>query len=308
MSLRTLASSALILLLVISGTALAGNPDTFTEWARANGSQQAATAGVMVFGDVVDSFPSNNQSPIGLAYDATENGLWLANESGGELLLIDAAAPHAVIRAINIQGYNLTTDGNHDGVAVIGDYLYVTDFDGDQYMTDDLIYRIDRVTGDLLAWWFVDGFLNPNPDAHINMIMGISDDGAGNFWITDNEGNLHNVSLLANGEWVQNSVQAVPGGGSWAGIDYDTCLEEFFTANFGTGVFNYHTAMPASPDMSAPAAGPNVTGITSNNDGVIWTVGFGDGIIYRHEGISCAVAVEPATWGSIKGIYRDATR
>ena len=107
-------------------------------------------------------------------------GLWLANEDGGELILIDAAAPHAVIRTINIQDYNVTTDGNQDGVALIGDYLYVTDFDGDQYMTDDLIYRIDRVTGTLLAWWFVDGFLNPNPNANINMILGICDDGAGN--------------------------------------------------------------------------------------------------------------------------------
>ena len=75
-------------------------------------------------------------------------------------------------------------------------------------------------------------------------------------------------------------------------------------ANFATAVYSYHTDMPAPPAMSATAAGPNVTGITSNNDGVIWTVGFEDDVIYRHEGIGCVVPVEETTWGSIKSTYR----
>ncbi len=293
-----------MLFAIFASGAPAEEINSFTEWQRVNSTHPFTAGRAMAFGTVTDSFPADNLMPIGLAFDADENGIWLGNEDGGELLLIDVEPPHDLIRSINIQAFHLTTDGNQDGVAVIGDDLYLTDFEGDQYMVDDLIYRLDRVSGALLGWWFVDGLQNTNENAHINMILGISDDGAGNFWVTDNEGNLHNISLLDGGEWVQNSVQAVPGGGTWAGIDYDTCLEEFFIADLGSGVFNHHTAMPALPETSAPAAGPDVNGITSNNAGVIWTVGTGNDMIYVHEGIACQVPIKPASWGEVKALFR----
>jgi hypothetical protein len=289
---------------IASSAAIAEEYDSFTDWARAHGGHTTAGASTTVFGDLLGSFPSGNLSPVGIAYDAVEHGIWIANESGGQLLLIDADAPHGLIRSIDVQGFNLTTDGNQDGVAVIGDHLYVADYQGDQYLADDLIMQIDRVAGTLLGWWFVDGALNPNPSANIDQILGICDAGGGNLWVTDNLGNLHNITLLAGGDWVRNSVQSVPGGGSWAGIDYDTCLEEFFTANFGMGLFAYHTSMPGPPDATAPAIGPEVTGITSNNNGIVWTVGFTDTIIYEHVGIGCVTPVEATTWGAVKGIYR----
>lgn len=294
---------SIIFVFVISDAVLGKEYNSFSEWARANTTYSSQAWRPTAFGTVTDSFPSNNSIPIGITYDAEENGLWLANEDGGELLLINADPPHGLIRSINIQDFHLTTDGNQDGVAVIGDDLYLTDFQGDQYISDDLIFRVNRVTGQLIGWWYVDGLQNPNQDASINMILGISDDGAGNFWITDNEANLHNVSLLPGGEWVQNSVQTVPGGGSWAGIDYNTCLKEFFTADMENSVVNHHTSMPASPAISAPAAGPDVSGITSNNNGALWTVGRGNGMIYMHEGIACAVPVIPMTWGGIKVLF-----
>jgi len=290
--------------LVMSATVHSQEYASFDEWARANRTCPLRVQQSLVFGAVIDSFPSNNLVPVGLAYDQGENGLWLANEDGGEVLLINADPPHNLIRSINIQNFHLTTDGNQDGVAVVGDDLYLTDFQGDQYTADDLIIHVDRVTGELRGWWYVDGLQNPNPEASIDMILGICPDGSGNFWVTDNEGNLHNVSLLPGGEWTQNSVQPVPGGGIWAGIDYDTCLENFFTADLENGVINYHTAMPGSPTVSAPAAGPDVSGITSNNDGIVWSVGRGNGMIYVHEGIPCETPAMPTSWGAIKALFR----
>lgn len=303
---RAILSSILfiIFIFVTSDAVPSEEYDSFAEWARANPSYPFPAQQSQVFGTVIDSFPSSNLIPVGLAYDAEENGLWLANEDGGELLLISADPLHNVIRSINIQDFHLTADGNQDGVAVIGDNLYLTDFQGDQYISDDLIFQVDRVTGELRGWWHVDGLQNPNQDASINMILGISDDGAGNFWVTDNEANLHNVSLLPGGEWVQNSVQTVPGGGIWAGIDYDTCLEEFFTVDMENAVVNHHIAMPAPPTISAAAAGPDVSGVTSDNNGTIWTVGRGNGMIYVHTGIACSVPVQPMTWGTIKALFR----
>lgn len=301
----TLAGMLFILVACAMADAVRGEEiDSFGEWTRGYASRPLSVSQSLSFGTVIDSFPSNNMVPVGLAYDADEHGLWLANEDGGELILIDVDEPHGVIRTINIQDFHLSADGNQDGVAVIGDDLYITDFQGDQYITDDLIIKVDRVTGELRGWWYVDGLQNPNAEAAINMILGISTDGAGNFWVTDNEGNLHNVSLLAGGDWVQNSVEAVPGGGIWAGIDYDDCLGEFFTADLQNGLIQHHTSMPAPAAISAAAAGPDVSGITSDNDGTIWTVGRVNGRIYVHTGIPCEVPVTPATWGALKALFR----
>ena len=59
------------------------------------------------------------------------------------------------------------------------------------------------------------------------------------------------------------------------------------------------------PLAQFPGQGASNTAITSNNNGVVYTSGFGTNTIYQHEGIACqTTAVEPTTWGSLKANYR----
>lgn len=179
-------------------------------------------------------------------------------------------------------------------------------YQGDLTISDDIIYSIDYTTGALIDVWHVDGALNPNPNAFINTILGICVDGMGGIWVTNNEGLIRNVELLPGGDWNELYVGGVPGGGSWAGIDYDPCLNEFFMGNFATGVFQYHADPISAPlqQFNAPVAG-YALGITSDGAGTVWTAGFGDDGVYVHEGIACGgTPVNPASWGQIKGLFR----
>jgi hypothetical protein len=255
------------------------------------------------FGALQGSFNPGILNIVGMAYDQFENGLWIANESTGSLNLVTLAG--APIRSINLLAFGLTADGFADGVAVDGNRLLVTDFQGDLNLHDDIIMDINRTTGALNNFWNVDGPMNPNPNANMNTVLGIAVGAGGTFWVSTNDGQIHNVNLMAAGQWSRNSVGPVPGGGSVAEIDYDPCLNQYFMTNFQLGRHQHHNAPNTALLISFPGSAPSQTAITSNNGGTVFVSGFGDNIVYRHEGIPCsATPVENSTWGSIKGTYR----
>jgi hypothetical protein len=223
-----------------------------------------------------------------MAYDQFENGLWIANESTGSLNLVTLAG--APIRSINLLAFGLTADGFADGVAVDGNRLLVTDFQGDLNLHDDIIMDINRTTGALNNFWNVDGPMNPNPNANMNTVLGIAVGAGGTFWVSTNDGQIHNVNLMAAGQWSRNSVGPVPGGGSAAEIDYDPCLNQYFMTNFQLNRHQHHNGPNTALLASFPGSAPSQTAITSNNQGTVWVSGFGDNIIYRHEGIPCNTA------------------
>ena len=106
---------------------------------------------------------------IALDHDPVEDGVWIANEGiDGVLPLQRARPPHDVIRIIDIAAFGVTSFGNTNGVAVAGDLILATDYNGDQILADDLIYGIDRDSGVLVEVWHVDGALNPNPSSSID--------------------------------------------------------------------------------------------------------------------------------------------
>ncbi len=291
-------------LALAASVASATEYSSFTVWAANElGSVPGGSAPDVAFGTVQASWPAAAQSVVGLAYDA--NSVWVANESGGRLIEQSTVNPYPVIRSFNILGYGLTIDGNQDGASVDGARLLVTDFQGDLNLHDDIIMSINRASGALNEFWNVDGAMNPNPNANINTILGICVDGSGGIWVSNNEGLIKKITLGAAGQWTQISSQAVPGGGSWGEIDYDRCLDMFFATNFQLNRHQFHQTLTTPPLATFPGVGASQTAITSNNNGVVYTSGFGTNIITQHEGIACqTTAVEPTTWGSLKASYR----
>jgi hypothetical protein len=301
-------------LLLVSGVASATQYTSFNEWAKNEvGSVPGGTPPLAAFGTLLEQWPANIFNVIGMAYDNGANSLWLANEEGiGQFYEQNAAAPHNPIRQFNILGYGLTGDGNQDGCEVDGARILITDFQGDLVLHDDIIMSANRANGALNEFWNVDGAQNPNPNGNINVILGIAVDAAGQVWVTNNEALIKRITLGAAGQWTQNSSQIVPGGGSWAEIDYDRCLNQFFVSNFQLNRHQHHNT-PITPMLASfPGSGSSQTAITSNETatgnppaGWVYTSGFGDNIIKRHEGITCQVtAVEPTTWGALKADYR----
>lgn len=302
---------ALLSLALFAGTSSAVEYASFSEWAanELGAVPPDPTPATNVFGTQTGTWNSGVGSIVGLAYDQTDNGVWIANEDAatGNLYLQSVAAGHANIRTFNVQAYGLTSDGNSDGAAVDGARVLLTDFNGDLVLHDDIIMSINRVSGVLNEFWNVDGPLNPNPNANINTILGICVDGGGRIWATNNLATLKQITLGAGGAWTQVSTQAVPGGGSWAEIDFDPCLNQFFATNFQLNRHQHHALLTAAPLATFPGVGGSNTAITSNNAGTVFTSGFGSNpsIINQHEGIACqTTAVEPTTWGSLKANYR----
>jgi len=145
-------AASLLLLSLSAQSASAVNESSFVEVAKNSfgeipGGQSAAS----VFGTLQGSFPSGTTNVVGMAYDQFENGLWIADESSGSLQLITRAG--APIRSINLLAFGLTADGFADGIAVDGNRLLVTDFQGDLALNDDIIMDIDRTTGALNGNW-----------------------------------------------------------------------------------------------------------------------------------------------------------
>ncbi len=186
--------------------------------------------------------------------------------------------------------FGISSAGESNGVALRGNRLLVTDYNGDLVLTDDVIYSIDRPSGALVGVWHVDGPLNPNPSASIDQILGIEIDASNRIWVSDLNQQLHEIELLAGGNWNRISVTGTHGGDDWFGLDHDTCRGEFFVTNFSLNRHQHHDLLPNPPLATFPHAAANATGITSNRAGLLFTCGFSQDIIYEHEGPECGVS------------------
>jgi len=302
---------AVILVGLFALPATADEYSSFIQWATVNGyADQGDPPPLTGFGDLLGSWAPNlgGGSLIGMAYDSGEEGLWIASEyGGGYLYLFDVNPPHNILRSINLLAFGLTSDGNQDGVAVdvANNRLLVADYQGDLVISDDIIYDIDYTTGLLNQPWIPDGAGNTSTDgSRIDMVLGVCVDGDGQVWASDNAGLLHSINLMADGTWNQNFQQAVPGGGCWAGLDWDPCLEEFYVANFCNQQAQYHDLLTNAP-LDSFMGMNTTTGVSSNELNILYVGGFGDGVVYEHEGIECGpVAASESSWGAIKGLYR----
>lgn len=279
--------------------------DSVVAWYAENGPGAPPVAD---FGDLLGSWaPAVSGSIIGIAYDNMNNSVWFSQEgSGGLTFEIDAGPGHAILRVIDVLSFGFTGDGNTDGVAI--DYannrILLTDYQGDLNISDDILYSVDYNSLTLLDHWDVDGAGNNNPNANMNTVIGICVDGEGGTFVSTNDGLIHKVNLMAGNQWSQDFQQAVPGGGSWAGIDYDPCLNEFFTSNFTTNRAQYHDLL-TNPPLDSFAGFSTVAGVASNENGILYVSGFGDNIAYEFEGIPCEpTATEETTWGAMKSMYK----
>ena len=265
---------------------------TFVGWARDQGVvESSGSLPSRAVGTLLRSWPSGVGTVIGIAYDPVEDGIWVANESGSGLIyLVDVDWPHSLIRTIDVGAFGISTPGDTDGIAVDRAHdpprLLATDYEGDLVHTDDLIYSIDIRTGELLDHWYVHGSQNPNPNAHIQLILGICVDGTGGVWVSDNEGLLHSINLQPGGSWTQNFQQGVPGGGAWSSLACDRWLDDFFVTNFTYGRHEYHDDLTRDALLSFSSVTASSTTITSDKSRILCTSGFDDDMINVHEGIT----------------------
>lgn len=292
---------------LVAAPAVAQEYDNVVDWWNAYGYDYAGQPPIATFGDVMGSWSPGVTSVIGLAYDASNNSIWVANEGGGSVPEKDAGAGHGTLRSINVLGFGITGDGYTDGVAVdlANNRILLTDFQGDLVNFDDLIYEVDYTSLAMTNIWGTDSFSNTSRDgSNINTILGICVDGAGGVWASDNTALIHSINLYADGTWDHNFQQGVPGGGSWAGIDYDPCLDDFFVANFANNRLQYHADLTSNATQVAASPAASTTATTSNENGLLYSSGFGDNRIYELEGIECGgVATESVNWGAIKALW-----
>ncbi len=236
------------------------------------------------FGDILDSFTApGTPSPIGVCYDPGLDAVWVTDESGVQIYLVSKTPPYTILQTLPIP--SLTTMMQSNDVAVVGNTLYITDYNGDVSTHDDLILAVDKTTGVLLDYWELDGPGNPNPTDSIDMIIGLTVNGLGEFFASNNGDNIiRKIDLQPGGNWSTIATYTSPVGGPTACLDWAPMQNGFWVANIiGAPVFL--TDPFFLPVNSFPAPGSLSSGITTLWDGNLWMCDFGTGLIYVIEGL-----------------------
>ncbi|MCK6622926.1 MAG: M4 family metallopeptidase [Calditrichaceae bacterium] len=242
-------------------------------------------------GDILETFPApGTPFPVGLAYDPGLDAVWVSDETAGKLYLVQKTAPHAVLQTITLSvGFPA---GPYD-LAVAGDTLYITDFNGGGTV-NDAIYAVNKSNGALLGLWQLDGANNPNPNDHIDQVIGIAINDLGEFFVSNNvDKTIRKIELLPGGMWHTLQTFDSPVGKRTAGLDWDPLQGGFWVANIvrervylADENFNKVDSFPRPANLAS--------GITAVPELTVWMCDFGTNLIYVIES-----APPPAPWMSL---------
>ena len=167
----------------------------------------------------------------GIAYDPDLDAVWVCDPLLSDIYLYEKHPPYNRILTLEMPG---NVPGEAVDVAVVDSLLYITDPDVDHNNDpfDDLIFAINKYTGDYEQTWFVDGLYNSNPADSIEWIAGITVNDAGEFFVTsDSTGIIRKIALYNDGMWETLASYPTPYFGQTGTISWDAYHQGFWLSH-----------------------------------------------------------------------------
>ena len=172
--------------------------------------------------ELIDDFNSPSIHSLGLAYDPSRNGVWLAAEDGN-IYMFDTVS-HATVKTITLVGKVMSSNGDTNGVEVLSNgNLLLADYNGDLATIDDYIFEFNPDTETMVNYWPLDGDMNTSTDGtNINQVIDVAKGSNGHTYVTSAaDNNIYEIALVNGnpGTWSTVSVSPAPVAGSAFGLD-----------------------------------------------------------------------------------------
>ncbi|MCK4359933.1 MAG: carboxypeptidase regulatory-like domain-containing protein, partial [Candidatus Cloacimonetes bacterium] len=233
------------------------------------------------FGDIVEQWSSPDNSPMGLDWDPDDDFIWHTSENapGNCLYKIDIET-HAIIASYPTPNPFGMSEPNLNGICVVGDYLYLTDYQGDLTVVDDYIQQVDKYDFTVIDTWEV--------DPTIDQILGITYRDPYFYIVCNTASLIYEVDLQPGGTFDIISTIPSPTGGALTGIHYLPYTVEGPTFWMTSLAANLITKTDEDFNVIASAGGPvgeSIFGITWPGEGEnFWLDGFSNAMMYIIDG------------------------
>ncbi len=183
-------------------------------------------------GDSLDQITGVSPFSVGgIAYDPELDAVWVCDPLLSKIYLYEKNPPYNRIRTLDVPDI---LPGEPVDVAVMNSMLIITDpdFDGNNAPYDDLIFTMNKNTGDYGEVLFVDGTANKNPYDSVDQVTGITMNDAGAFFLTsDIDGIIHNVALFSAGIWETRETYTSPYFNHTGTISWDPARRGFWLSH-----------------------------------------------------------------------------
>ncbi|RLC46243.1 MAG: hypothetical protein DRH57_06445, partial [Candidatus Cloacimonadota bacterium] len=232
------------------------------------------------FGDIIDQWSAPNGAPMGIDWDPDENIIWYASENAPNdcLYKIDIET-HSVIASYPTPNPFGQASPQLNGICVVGDYLFLTDYNGDLTVVDDFIMQVDKNDFTVIDTWEV--------DPTIDQVLGISYRDPYFYIVCNSAPSIYEVDLQPGGTFEVISTIPSPAGAALSGIHYlpYTNPATFWMTSLSAGTI---TETDGDFNVINSAGGPpgeNLFGITWPGEGPnFWLDGFGNDMMYIVDG------------------------
>jgi len=264
---------------------------------------------------VINTWPYPNCDPMGIDYDESSGLIWVVDQGGtssqgscppnGQVRTFDPATSTWTLEFVISEAFGAGFDslaGN--GIEVVGDYVYFTDFNGDVVNRDDSIYKFTK-TGDLVQAYDISYALDQCVGlGYLQGIFYVTTTGGQVYGFVENE--AAGTMDLAIQMPIQGLAQSGGGGldwnplcGIWMHVDFRNVPPVWYVLDPGFNLVEQYAAETTNP--IGITYGPPFVGLAA-----MYIISRDDEMIYKtNDYPPCGTTpVEPSTWGTIKSYYR----
>lgn len=261
---------------------------------------------------IIQSWPYVNCDPMGIDYEAASGLVWVADQGGtstqgdcppaGQIYTFDPVAGTFNLEFVtSVQVPNGSPDIAANGIEVVGDFVYVADFNGDVTNYDDSIYKFEKDGTFVIAY---------DLSAVTDQIVGLGYL-SGVFYVTNVAGDV--LGFVESGGSMNlvftGTLPVVAGGGGldwdescqvWLHVDFRNTPEEVYVMDAGFNLLGAYPAETTNP--IGVTYGPDFVGLAA-----MYVISRDDVLYYKtndHPDCTTTTPVESSTWGTIKGMYR----
>jgi hypothetical protein len=249
---------------------------------------------------------------MGIDYDADTGLIWVADQGGfegecppnGQIFTFDPDTGVFTLEFVtsDVIGF---PDVAANGIEVVGDHVYIADFNGDVTNFDDSIYKFTR-GGVLVAIYDISYALDTVVGlGYLDGVFYASTINAEVYTFTENEGagtmDLQNLISIAPGQSGGGGLDWDPDCEVWLHVDFRNVPEEVYVYDVGfnlVGTYPAETTNPIGVTYGLP---------TDELMPTLYVISRDDILSHKsndHPDCSQITATENATWGRVKSIYR----